>query len=422
MQSKEVKRSQRAYILQCMFEYFVSLLVMDVYLAKVMAVVGIDDALTGVVSTITSLMVQTQLLSIVIIPRLKSVKGAVILFNTLGLLCFMTLYLIPILPFGFVFKRNAIVLCMLFGYFFRYALAPIRARWQNSFVEPDRRGSFCAILGRVSLIASMPFVLSVGFVLDHFEKSGKIQTGLLVVAAIISLSCVCNLVCLLCISKPREKLVVETASIKQVLAYLWNNKSYRMVFLLLVLYHVSNPVSGFLGTYKIKELMISVGMVQVMNIGGSIVQFIALKPFGKFEDRTSFATGMKAAMTLRVISLSAVLFCTPGTRWLILVYILVDNAAVAGLTYCIQNILYNYVDKQYIVQADAISGGITMPLGFGAALAGGRVLSYVQTHENMVWGMKMYGQQLLAGISILISIVVILYIRFVIEKRPVMKQ
>ena len=62
--SPAYRRSRRAYSLQCAFEYIVSLLVADVFLAKLLGSLGIEDSVVGVISSFISLAFMIQLFSI----------------------------------------------------------------------------------------------------------------------------------------------------------------------------------------------------------------------------------------------------------------------------------------------------------------------------------------------------------------------
>ena len=58
---------------------------------------------------------------------------------------------------------------------------------------------------------------------------------------------------------------------------------------------------GFLGTFKTNDLLMTVGMVQVINMLSSLARFFVSIPFGKFSDKTSFATGIKVALVIVAI-------------------------------------------------------------------------------------------------------------------------
>ena len=83
---------------------------------------------------------------------------------------------------------------------------------------------------------------------------------------------------------------------------------------------------------------------------------------------------------------------------------------------------YSYVDSKYIAQAMAINNCIGGIFGFIASIAGSRILNAVQTNGNLVFGIHIYGQQILAGISAIVLIIAIIFTKKVIVKQPVIKQ
>ena len=60
----EYKTSRILYIIEAMLEYFVSISVGTVYLAKITSFIGISDGLTGILSAFVSLGCGFQILSI----------------------------------------------------------------------------------------------------------------------------------------------------------------------------------------------------------------------------------------------------------------------------------------------------------------------------------------------------------------------
>ena len=58
------RRSRRADVAQCTFEYFITLLVSDAFLAKLLSSIGISDSLIGIISSFLSLAFIFQLLSL----------------------------------------------------------------------------------------------------------------------------------------------------------------------------------------------------------------------------------------------------------------------------------------------------------------------------------------------------------------------
>ena len=91
----EYKRSRAAYIMECTFEYFVSLLVGDAYLATLLRYMGIGDAMIGIISSLISLAFLFQLLSVVAVKHIVNVKRASMIIHFASQLFFMSLFFIP---------------------------------------------------------------------------------------------------------------------------------------------------------------------------------------------------------------------------------------------------------------------------------------------------------------------------------------
>ena len=96
--SKEYKRSRASYMTQCTVEYFVSLLVTDAFLAKLLTYVGISDSLIGIISSFISMAFVIQLLSVFIVRIKASTKKIVMIFDTISIFFF------SICPHSFLLK------------------------------------------------------------------------------------------------------------------------------------------------------------------------------------------------------------------------------------------------------------------------------------------------------------------------------
>ena len=136
-QSPEYRRSRNAYTMECAFEYFVSLMISGAFLAKLLSHIGLDDALIGIISSFVSFAFLFQLGSIFIVQRLTRTKLFVVLFHTLSNLLFMSLYLIPFLPWAYEIKEGLVIFCVLAAYFGKYIENTILYRWANSYVDEN---------------------------------------------------------------------------------------------------------------------------------------------------------------------------------------------------------------------------------------------------------------------------------------------
>ena len=186
------RRSRRAYVLQCMFEYLIALLVADAFLAKLLSALEIDDATVGIISSFITLAFTVQILSVLLCRRRMNSKKISTVLNCVGHLLFIFLYLTPFL---------IVMGIILASYAMRYLVATIVFRWANSFVDPNCRADFSAKKEIISLLCGMAFTASVGYIFGRFESAGKMKTGFLVIAILVLVLNVANFICFLCIGK-----------------------------------------------------------------------------------------------------------------------------------------------------------------------------------------------------------------------------
>ena len=111
-----------------------------------------------------------------------------------------------------------------------------------------------------------------------------------------------------------------------------------------------------------------------------------------------------------------------GFRHPYILYTIFYSCSLAGTNQNSFNISYSYVDSKYITQAMAIKNSIGGICGFGASILGGKILEVIQKNGNSIFGLHIYGQQVLGGISLFILIGTIIFMNKVIVKQTVMKQ
>ena len=425
--TKEYRRSSAAYILQCTLEYFVMLLVEDAFLANLLTNMGISDALTGIISSFISFAFLFQLMSIFLVTKIKNTKKTVIMLNCLSQFLFMTMYLVPFMPFSKGIKTALVICAILFAYISNYTVSGVLFKWANSFVAPTKRAEYSAGKEMVSLLSGISFTFIIGHIIDRYNDIGNVEGGFLFIAVAMLVLNLCNFISLMLIKKDsiamEEEQKEETTSFPEVIKNTLGNKNFLSVVIMTVMWYAARYMTlGFLGTFKTKDLLISVGMVQVINIAGQLARFAISKPFGRFSDKTSFATGIRWAFIMEAAAYLACMLTTTKTWWLIIIYTVLYNVSMAGSNQNSFNIVYSYVDSKYIVQAMAIKNSIGGICGFLISLLGGKILAVVQNAGNNFLGLHLYGQQLLATISFIILTVTAGYVYFVIEKQKVKVQ
>ena len=115
-------------------------------------------------------------------------------------------------------------------------------------------------------------------------------------------------------------------------------------------------------------------------------------------------------------------FSTPKSAFLFILYSVLYNVSMAGTNQNLFNITYSYVDSKYFVEASAIKNSIGGICGFAASALASRLLAYVQENGNILFGIRIYGQQVLSLISFILLTVTAIFIHTVIEKQERMLQ
>ena len=425
--SKEYKRSRVAYMMECTFEYFVSLFVIEAYLAKVLQYIGVEDSLIGIISSLISLSQLFQLFSIFVVQKICNTKRFVVSFHMIGQLLFMSLYFVPFMPFANEYRAVIAVFCILAAYFGNYFVTNIIYNWGNSYVEPHHRARFGATKESISLVTGVAMTLIVGQTMDAFDANQNPEGGFIFAAIAILIFCVADFVCLMFIKndiKPKQD-VEKAEPLHKVMKKLGANKGFWNVIILQVIWNVAIYTTvGFLGTYRINEneLAFTVGQVAVINVVGCLGRAALSRPFGKYADKHSYAKALRLALMIAAASFLVGVFTMPQTRYLIILQSFLYSVCFAGMGVNLLNIAYSYVPKEYFVHVSAFKNSIGGVCGFLASLGAGALLKHIQANGNTFLGIHVYGQQVLALISFLLVVVAICFTKFVIEKQKVMIQ
>ncbi len=171
--SLEYKRSRKAYVVQCTVEYFISLLVSDVYLAKLLSSIGISDSLVGIISSFITLSFVIQILSLFLFRGNMSAKKLTLVLDTASIFLFIFMYTVPFLPVDKTTKTIFLMISVLLAYVFKYLILNIFYKWGNSYVEPTKRARFSANKETLSLSLGMIFTAVIGYIVDSFDNTGN---------------------------------------------------------------------------------------------------------------------------------------------------------------------------------------------------------------------------------------------------------
>lgn len=419
--SPTYKRSRNAYMIQCTFEYFITLLVADAFLAKLLTRMGISDYLIGIISSFISLAFVFQLLSIFRVKAKVSTKKIVITSDTLSIFFFMLMYVVPFFPVNADVKKALVMLSIILAYAAKYLVSSIYFKWANSYVDPSLRAVYSSNKEMISLVSGIIFTAVFGYIVDKFENLGNLDGAFLFIAGSIFILNICNFISLKTI-KDEDSAVHDASALplKEVMKYTFVNKNFRNVIIMECIQKFAVYFTvGFIGVYKTKDLAISVFLIQIINIAGNIARMLLSRPLAVYSDKKSFAKGMELGLCFAAAAFFINIFTMKATWWLIILYTLLYNISAAGTNQNSFNIAYSYVPINCITQAMAIKNCLSGICGFAASIVGGIVLSGIQSSNLILFGIGINGQQVLSAVSFILIMLAIAFIHFVIAKQKV---
>lgn len=417
--TQDYKRSRVAYIAECTFEYFVSLLVADAYLANLLRYMGIGDGMIGIISSLISFAFLFQLAAILAVNKITNVKRTSIIFHFASQLFFMSIFFVPFLPIPSGYKTVAVIACILIAYFGNYLVNPVIFKWGMTYVDPNKRASFSATKEMCSLLGGVVFTVAVGFALDKFAEAGNVEGGFIFLAVGILICSIINLICFLLMKNQKlERTEEQKTPVGTVMKKLFGNKAFLCLLVVgVLLYSSMYMIHGFMGAYKTGELGFSVGEVQIINTVGVLFRFAISKPLGKFSDKTSYSTGMLVGFAGLSLCFFLNMFTSPTMKWMIISYALLYNGSLALIHQNFMNVTFDYVESEYFVQATSIKAALSGLCGFLASLGGAAILDSVQQNGNSFLGIDLYAQQLLSAISFIITLVLIAFVLLVLRRQ-----
>ena len=421
---KDYKRSSMAYAIQQTIEYLVLLMVTDAFLAKILTHLGISDSMIGIIATFVSMAMFIQIGSIVISGMRISSKNISAIFLTISQVLFALVYVVPFVPISSVTKKVLAIVFIFFAYALMNVVWPITYKWGFKFVSPTGRASYSATRDMISLGTGIVFTLISGYVFDKLESSGNITGAFCCIAISMTVLSICNIVCILSMNKePVSENAPQKKRFSDIVANTFGNQGFnKCVFAISMWEFAKYFLVGFMGTFKTNDLLISVALIQVVNMLGAGFRIAFSKPIGKFSDKHGYAAGFQLGLAIAASAFLVNIFTAKSTWFLVIIYTILYNTSFAGINANSYNILYSYVDNDYISEALALKNCVAGVSGFVAALVAGKLLAFVQNSGNTFMGISLLGQQLLSAVSFVLTVVVMVYIKLVLSKQKTIEK
>lgn len=408
------------YIIEAGVEYLISILVADMYLARLTKALGIGDNITGILSSIISLGCLFQLVATLL--RKGRSKPLVIGLSILNQLLFMFLYIIPLTDWDKGVRQGIFIATIVLAYFFYNVAHPKKINWFMSLVDDGKRGRFTAKKEVISLILGVAFNFAMGALIEKFEANGNVRGAFIVCGvAIFGFMILHTLTMLLTVEKeqPKKEETLEKP-LKSGMFESLKDKNVLRVTLVFCLWQISNAcASPFYGAYKENDLGFdAVFGVAILGAIYAVARSVFSFVWGKYADKYSFARMLQICFTIAGIAFLVNSFCRPENgRVVYPIYYTLNAIAMGGINSALINLCYDYVTPEKRTDALAVSLAISGVCGFLTTLAVSPIVSAVQANSNIVFGMNIYAQQLLSVLAFVMTMLTMLYVTLSMVKK-----
>ncbi len=405
----EYKLSRIAYILECMFEYFISILTTGAYLAKLTTTIGISDGMTAILSSIASLAGMFQIVSIFLVKK-TPVKRWVLPITFVTQALVSTLYMIPFFGFGALAPFVFFVIILISRAAVN-VVSPAKSNWFLSLVDDRGRGNFQAKINIVSLAGGTVFTFLASLMIDKFEAKGNLSGAFTAITVIICILAVLQISCLIIArEKPEDKSEKAESPLKAV-SSLCKNKLYVRILIFNVLWSLANNITApFLSTYQIKELGFSMTFISTVGIIINLLQMFVVYFFGRFSMRHSYASILRVAYIFAFFAFFFVMISTTSNGYVTFtVYRFINLFFGAATAVSATSILFIIVPHEERTAAIAFNTVIVGLVGFSVTLIASPLLTLLQGADIVIFGARLYAQQILAFISLCLTALILLY-------------
>ena len=414
--SDRYKKSRLLYIIEAALEYFISIAVGTVYLAKLAAYIGIPDWLTGILTSFVSLGCAFQIFA-VFLSRYKPIKTWVTIFHIVSQLLFTGLYFIPAFKMSVTLKTVLFIAMLLVAQIIHNVINSPKINWFMSLIDDKKRGSFTASKEMVSLVGGMLFSYGLGIVFDYFESTNQTEKGFILCGiGLFVLMALHSLTLIFSLEKPAER--TNNIGFKKQFEAIFKNKNIFKIVLVSVLWNIANYATvSFSGTYQNNELGFSLKFASVVIIIGSMARVLLSKPLGKYADKHSFSRMLCICFIIEAVAFGCNIFTVPANgKVLFTIFSVLHHMGMAGISSSIINLMYDYVEEEQRVNALAINQTFYGLAGFVTTLALSPLLAAIQNNGNRIFGITVYAQQLFAAFSMIITLILLVYVMKVVNK------
>jgi MFS family permease len=439
---EDYKRSRIYYTTADTATQTIAQLVGGTFFASLMSYCGISDANIGIISSLVSLAALSQLFLINFFKRLKKYKFLVCI-TSLQRILFSVIYLIPLLAISSSMKGIIIVLLYFVGQIFVQIGLPASQDWIASLVPSRLRGKYFSIKDSVAVFVVSTTMLLAGIILDFFTDQ-NIVTGFILISIMIFLLTMLNVICLSNMKEPRVSYVNENGkemhgrlakkamqseiaasteglSIWQEIKEALRNRKFRKAFTIQCIYTFSFFICApFNSSYQIKDLSLPYTFIMVIAFIANLYRIFITPKLGRLADRFGMARMLRYSLLCLGLNFLILALTVPGNAYLMtIIGTFFSATAWSFIGIGLFGIQLDFFRSDKRMTWLTITSSVSGVLGFFVSILGGILLDYLQKSNLILFGSRIYAQQVLNFLGFLVTLFAAYYIRFHMETEKI---
>lgn len=434
----DYEKSRRYYIAGDSAAQTINQLAGGSFLVSLMLFVGFSDSQIGILTSFASLAALFQLFTMQRINRLKKRK----LFVCLSILMkvFLALiFFIPLFSAGNVQKQVMVIACYFFGQICMQVASPATQDWLATLVPIHLRGNYFAKKDAIAVFVTVTVMLIAGVIMDVTEGERQIL-GFVINGSLILFLSLFNFWAFCCMKEPRVshlnpegkeihgKLVkkyreADPPRQKGVMLHemkgALQDSDFRIAFITTLLWQTAWYVAApFNTSYQLKELGLSFTFLMVISFVGNMLRIAITPAVGRLGDRFGMAFVYKYSLVGILMYFAMYVMAVPSNAVIVTIF----ATLFSGLGWSFASIglfgvqLEMISEEKRTIQLSIISS-VAGIYGFLVSLISGNFLDWLQRAGLTLAGRPIYAQQITNALGALFLLVLILYQKFVVQKR-----
>ena len=432
---QEFKTSRKLFTVDGATSQMIIQLVGGAFIASLISNLGIDDSLNGIIASFSVLACFFQPIATILTKNLKKFKLFVCITAITHRLLFSFIFFIPFLNISGQAKIAIFVVAFLLGHVFLQIGIPAAQDWIASLVPQKLRGKYFAIRDLIGVMSFAVITLIAGIILDKYEADNNMITGFFIIGSIVFLLALINIIALSNIKEP--KIAYENRRGKEPHGRLlkklyhshgtdfisdmksaFHSRPFKKVIILNTMWQVILFfTTTYNALYQIKELNLKYTFIMTIGLFVNLTRTCVTPFWGRLGDKYGMARILKYSFATMAVYNLLMVFTVPENAFFMLPAALIFSGIAWGFVGIgMLGVQLDYLPGEKRISYLSINAAIGGICGFLASVLGGEILKKIQELKPVLFGRQIYAQQFINAIAVLLLILLIIYIKFAIQK------